>query len=242
MRLAPVVSRILPATLLTLPILSCSSPSPDTPVLTANMPLHLEDQLDAATVEGSEVPAQALEAVEWRFDEPQPDWKPFVPLEASIKPIEMSRTEDALRLTLTEANRLPWRSDGSVWGSIYVDLPDYRLADWASILVRARTSDQVRQLGVSFNLRETPLSAVDPPFLAQPGSLAAPVINDGSVHTYAFEADRLSIYPLEGQKSRAKPSVAPCTRTRRDSSNTACGCPRPGGSTWGSECCGRTPR
>ncbi len=193
-----VVSRILPATLLTLPLVSCSGSPSDSPVLTADVPLHLEDHLDAATIVGSEVPAEVPEAVEWRFDEPQPDWKPLVPRSAAMKPVQMASTDDALRLTLTEANRLPWRSDGSVWGSIYVDLPDYRLADWGSILVRARTSDQVRQLGVSFNLRETPLSGVDPPFLAQPSAHAAPVINDGSVHTYAFEADRLSTYPESG--------------------------------------------
>ena len=37
---------------------------------------HLEDHLDAATIEGSEVPADLPEPVEWRFDEPQPGWKP----------------------------------------------------------------------------------------------------------------------------------------------------------------------
>ncbi len=47
-----------------------SGPAP----LTAEMPLHLEDHLDAATIEGSEVPADLPEPVEWRFDEPQPDW------------------------------------------------------------------------------------------------------------------------------------------------------------------------
>ncbi|MFQ5743192.1 MAG: hypothetical protein ACE5HV_06335 [Acidobacteriota bacterium] len=39
------------------------------------MPLHLEEQLDAATIEGSEVAAGAPVAVEWRFDQEQPDWK-----------------------------------------------------------------------------------------------------------------------------------------------------------------------
>ena len=49
-----------------------SGPAP----LTAEMPLHLEDHLDAARIEGSEVPEDIPQAVEWRFDEPQPDWKP----------------------------------------------------------------------------------------------------------------------------------------------------------------------
>ncbi len=52
-------SRILPATVLGLTLLSCScSPSGPT-VLTADMPLHLEEHFDVATVVGSEVAADA---------------------------------------------------------------------------------------------------------------------------------------------------------------------------------------
>ncbi|MCZ6515411.1 MAG: hypothetical protein O6850_06075, partial [Acidobacteria bacterium] len=51
--------------------------------LTADLPLHLEEHLDAASIEGSEVPADVPSAVEWRFDKPQPDWKPVVPLQPS---------------------------------------------------------------------------------------------------------------------------------------------------------------
>ncbi len=52
-------------------------------VLTADLPLHLEDHLDAARIEGSEVPADIPAPVEWRFDEPQPDWKPVQSIWAS---------------------------------------------------------------------------------------------------------------------------------------------------------------
>ncbi len=38
-------------------------------VLTAEMPLHLEDHLDAATVVGSELPKTMPATVEWRFDQ-----------------------------------------------------------------------------------------------------------------------------------------------------------------------------
>ncbi len=53
--------------------LGCGGPAP----LTVDMPLHLEDHLDVATIVGSEVPAEVLAPVEWHFDEPQPDWKPI---------------------------------------------------------------------------------------------------------------------------------------------------------------------
>ena len=172
--------------------MSCSGSPSGSTVLTADMPLHLEEHLDDATIVGSEVPAEVLAPVEWHFDEPQPDWKPLVPLDTSVKPIDMTSTEDALRLTLTEANRLSWRSDGLMWGTIYVDLPDYRLADWATILVRARTSDLIGDLGMSFNLEEQPDSRLGFRFGRSPRFNLAPVISDGSVHTYALRADWLN--------------------------------------------------
>ncbi|MEE9184600.1 MAG: hypothetical protein V3U39_09015, partial [Acidimicrobiia bacterium] len=68
------VSRTLAVTLLTLPLVSCSGSPSDSPVLTADMPLHLEEHLETATIEGSEVPAAVPQPIEWRFDEPQPEW------------------------------------------------------------------------------------------------------------------------------------------------------------------------
>ncbi len=52
-------SRIFPATVLSLTLVSCSGSPSGSTVLTADMPLHLEQHLDAATIEGSEVPADA---------------------------------------------------------------------------------------------------------------------------------------------------------------------------------------
>ncbi len=190
-------SLLLPSVLL---CIGCGGPAP----LTVDMPLHLEDHLDVATIVGSEVPAEVLAPVEWHFDEPQPDWKPLVPLEISVKPIEMTSTEDALRLTLTEANRLSWRSDGLMIGNIYIDLPDYRLADWGTILVRARTSGPAADLGVAFNLEERPGSWRGFGFVRIPMLDLAPVISDGSVHTYALRIDGLYTGPYRWDFRRAK--------------------------------------
>ncbi|MFB3129770.1 MAG: hypothetical protein ACE1Y7_08760, partial [Lysobacteraceae bacterium] len=141
--------------LLTLISAGCKSgPAP----LTAEVPLHLEEHLDAASIEGSEVPADVPAAVEWRFDEPQRDWKPVAAWFPKGKPVQVTRTKDALRLTLTEAHRRPQRGirRRPLLGRIYIDLPDWRREDWAYVLVRARTSEKVRQLGVGFNLRKQP--------------------------------------------------------------------------------------
>ncbi len=75
MRLGHVVFRILPVALLTLPLANCSGSPSGSPVLTADVPLHLEEHLEAAMIVGSEVPAEVPAAVEWRFDELQPEWK-----------------------------------------------------------------------------------------------------------------------------------------------------------------------
>ena len=183
-------SRIFPATVLGLTLVSCSGSPSGSTVLTADMPLHLEEHFDVATIVGSEVPAEVLAPVEWHFDEPQQDWKPIVPLDTSIKPIDVTSTGGTLRLTLTEANL--FGPNGPMVGAIYVDLPDYRLADWGSIVVRARTSDRVGELGVSFNVEERPGSRIGVGFAASPRQAdLSPVISDGSVHTYAFRADWL---------------------------------------------------
>ena len=63
------------ATWFPLLFLGCGGPAP----LTVDMPLHLEDHLDAATIVGSQVPNDIPEPVEWRFGEPQPDWRSAKP-------------------------------------------------------------------------------------------------------------------------------------------------------------------
>ncbi len=165
----------------------CADREPGPAVLTADLPLHLEDHLDVATVEGSEVPEDVPAPVEWRFDEPQPDWKPVVPLLRAIKPVQTTRTKDALRLTLTEANRVA-RTGGPLVGGIYIDLPDWNREDWASVLVRARTSDEVGALAVGFNLREKPGPRGQQGLFRFDGEYVD-VINDGSVQSYLMRAD-----------------------------------------------------
>ena len=64
--------------------LGCGGPEP----LTVDMPLHLEDHLDVATIVGSEVPADLLVPIVWHFDQPQPDWKPVIPLTSSMEPVQ----------------------------------------------------------------------------------------------------------------------------------------------------------
>ena len=167
----------------------CAEPQTDVLVLTAELPLHLEDHLDAATIEGSEVPTDVPEPVEWRFDEPQPDWKPDDgeggPGPASIRalpdlprqqparetqPVAVTQTDDALRITLSEPRPQYFTRGGSAFaGAIYTDLPDWNREDWASITIQARTTDRAALL--LFGDHELNL------------------ISDGTVQSYQWRAD-----------------------------------------------------
>jgi len=163
------------------------------------MPLHLEDHLDTAHIEGSEVPKDLPEPVEWRFDEPQPDWKVIDPCKFDIdsKPAEVVRTEDALRIVLTKANAVT-RPNGRRrrQGSVYVDLPDWQYGDWAYVVVRARASRGIGSIWLAFNLNKEPAKPDDDRpkdarrmYVAH-GEDVSPV-GDGSIHTYLLRTDWL---------------------------------------------------
>ncbi len=59
--------------------------------MTAETPLHLEEYLDFATIDGSQVSEDIPEPVEWRFDEPQPGWKPAYGYEFSQELVTLVR-------------------------------------------------------------------------------------------------------------------------------------------------------
>jgi len=179
-----VVSRILPAALLALLLVNCSGSPSDSPVLTADMPLHLEEHLDAATIEGSELPADGPESIVWRFDEPQPGWRAFSVAE-SRNPMQAMRTDDALRVILTDAD-ISRRSatDGDPAGAgIYTDFPGLLTLEPAHILVRART-ESAGLMSVVADMLGGPDSRSRYAGLFRWGSEPSPMIADGSVQSY----------------------------------------------------------
>jgi len=163
---------------------ACGGPAP----LTVEMPLHLEEHLHAATIVGSEAPSDIPEPVEWRFDEPQPGWRPVEPTPAGWEAVRPVRVDDALRLPLAAANRV---YGPRLAGNIYVTLPDWTLEDWGSVEIRARTEDRVDHIGINFNHDESNLRSVFP----LTGGDRTPVITDGSVQTYRLSLD----YPFTGR-------------------------------------------
>ena len=167
-------ARLATTILLSLAAIAGCGQDEDLPVLTVDMPLHLEDHLDVAVVEGSEMPVDPTLTIVWHFDEPQSDWQPIVVPLAGPTPLE--RTTDALRVNLLG------RPNGGFRGGIYVELPDWTQNDWSHVIVRTRTSSEVGNFGIGRNRAELgPGEAWVLPMRIIGSS--APV-SDGLVHTY----------------------------------------------------------
>jgi arylsulfatase A-like enzyme len=167
----------------------CNGPGAGEQVLTADIPLHLEEHLGAARIEGSEIPKNIPSVIEWRFDQAQPDWKQARPFLPKVAPPQLDRVEDALRVTLTKEARTPW---GSRQGSIYVDLPDWNKDDWGFVVLRARTMVESCWLDLCYNLRDKPGKAPNEQsrYLFY-GAESSNLIGDGAVHTYLLPIDDL---------------------------------------------------
>jgi hypothetical protein len=78
------------------------------------MPLHIEEHLDVATIVGSDLATGAPGVMEWLFDEPQEDWKPVIPWNPTIDPVELTQLDDALRITLTDGPGNPGIPSGGL--------------------------------------------------------------------------------------------------------------------------------
>ena len=76
-------------------VANCTRDDDGLAVLTAEMPLHLEQRLDAATVVGARVPEDAIAPVKWRFGAAASEWR-AVPF-PSRGTLEMVAVDDALR-------------------------------------------------------------------------------------------------------------------------------------------------
>lgn len=162
---------------------ACSGSGP--PPLESDLPIHFEEHLDTAAVEGSAVPADLPAPVAWRFDEEQTAWKAVQPLDAGQTPAAVSTQDGALRISLTEANR----GRRSLRGGAFVELPGWNREDWAFVVVEARGAAPDSHLTAWFNRRQRPGELVfeREPFLLR--GEAVDLLADGAVHRYVLRAD-----------------------------------------------------
>ena len=167
-------------------LFGCFRVSEQPAVLTVAAPLHLEEHLASASLEGSLPPAGRSESIEWLFDDGPAGWRSIAAkgAEAAGK----TAAEDSLRLHLRAANPHPSRGRLRA-GYLYVELPDLRFEDWASVEIRARAGEGTTQLGLMFNHTGDDAEPEDVPFHSF-GALAG-LVSDGSLQTYRL--------PLDGQ-------------------------------------------
>jgi hypothetical protein len=166
-------------------LVGCSGPESDQALLTAETPLHLEEHLDTAKIEGFEIPEDAPKPIEWHFNRPQSDWQQISPFDKEAKPLEQIQAEDALRLVIDEDARgfLGSEDPNRLGGIIYVNLPDWKREDWKYISITARTPDTNVLLGALFNVSSQSKNLLE---------LLGDIVNlegDNTVHTYIMRAD-----------------------------------------------------
>lgn len=157
----------------------------DGQVLAADVSLHLEEHLDAATVSAPDAGSEPLQPIVWSFDAARPDWKAVPDPPAGSAAIAVA--EGALHITLDESNRLPGES--GYLGTVSVALPDLRRDDWSEIRIEART-DGVQWLYPAFNLgqRTHPGDAERTvPYLYEGDGTM--VVRDSRPHLYTLRAD-----------------------------------------------------
>jgi arylsulfatase A-like enzyme len=154
----------------------CGEPA----ALAVDMPLHLEDHVAAARMEGPDASTAIPTTLAWSFAEPQPEWKPAYGYEFSQELVTPAHVGDGLRITLEEKHV---DSGGDVCGYIYTDLPPLAREDWGSVVVRARAHTGVNLLGVGLDLTEPTRGGVR----RFPG-VPSPVVDDGTVQTYRLDA------------------------------------------------------
>jgi len=186
---------LLGAVALVLALMSgCREPQPSSSILAAQVPLHLEEHLEAAKVKGSVLPAEPPAPVEWQFGRPQPDWKTVGYRRAHERLPHIEYIDDAVRLIFSDEEP----PKGVLrHGGLYVDLPDWNLDDWAYVIVRLRNADAIEHLELGINLRMDDPEDQNPwPFEAEVSQV--PVIDDGSAHSYILRLDRLGGDPSQG--------------------------------------------
>ncbi|MCI0355415.1 MAG: hypothetical protein L0099_10320, partial [Acidobacteria bacterium] len=165
----------------------------------------------AAQVDRSGSPAPIPGTVEWRFSEPQADWKAALPI-PGVEMARLERTTDALRVTLSDVSNTAGErrvTDFStndarprtLAGGVYIDLPDWRREEWAEVVVRVRATGSVNSLRIGLNTPDgggvpagaaASFAAYAATFQATgsftPGGVT-PVVRDGLAHTYRIHLD-----------------------------------------------------
>lgn len=119
--------------------------------------IHLEDRLDSAQIEGGVVRPDSVKSLRWSFEKGAAGWQGLPNFAPGATAAEVAEVEGALRIRMTESSRAP-QEDGEAQGligGVYLDVPDFNLAQWTHVLVHARATGPVEWVGIGYDVRKT---------------------------------------------------------------------------------------
>lgn len=152
----------------------------------AGMPIHLEDRLDSAEIEGAEVHADLAMPASWTANDGLGDWRALPNFVGGGEPVRAEKVDDVLRLLFTERCLAPDDPEESLHGGIYLDVQNFVVDSWREVEVTARISGPVQWLGIGYDLREAPGAEPREQWPTQHFGAGTGANPDGAVHTYRF--------------------------------------------------------
>ena len=167
---------------------ACHRPNdsgPDVATL-ASMPIHLEDRLDTAEIEGAEVHADLGKSLSWSADAGLADWSALPNFVDGGAPYQVERADDALRVRVTDRSFAPDDPEESLHGGIFLDVPGFTVNSWREVEVQARISGPVQWLGIGYEVRDTGGDEPDEQWPTRYFGAGTGANPDGKVHTYQF--------------------------------------------------------
>ncbi len=166
---------------------ACSGTDGGDSALRADYPLHLEEHLDQARIEGAALPDHAPVPIEWSADEIAADWLPL-PKPGSEASTTVEPTEDALRIVLNEETASTPVSGTGLQGGIFLEVAEWNREDWSHIAIELRTETDGGSIWPAFNILDHAGSKAFNNVFEAVGEYA-PIAGDGNVHTYLLRAD-----------------------------------------------------
>ena len=167
-------------TLLVMGAIGCSEPSPP-PVPGARTLVHLEDRLDAAEIASAPAPEAARLPRSWG-GEGLAEWATLsADVVSPLAAVERQTIDDGVRLALSRARTTSFQ----ITGGLAIELDGLVLADWETVLVKARSSDRFGGITVAYNVEQDDDLPDGMVFFMSTGE-APPIFSDGSEQVYAI--------------------------------------------------------
>ncbi|MDA8018059.1 MAG: sulfatase [Thermoanaerobaculia bacterium] len=149
------------------------------------MPIHLEDRLGSARIEGAEEHEDLAKPLRWEFGGEAPTaWKALPTLVDRATPVELESTGGGLRVRLTATSRAPQDPVEVLHGGIFLEVPAFDPSAWRRVEIEARASGPVRWVGIGYNVRDQRGESPDDQWPTQFFGTATGVQADGELHTY----------------------------------------------------------